>query len=103
MPWCENTECGKKNLKKDEVIFDDTNQKVLCVPCGQKVSSSNQTLTGEIIDKTFFGAHYASDQGLHVEVIHRGARIDFRASNDQILNILNKFGIQGPTRAIHHW
>jgi len=36
MPWCENEECKKTGLKKEEVEFDDENKQVLCKECYEK-------------------------------------------------------------------
>lgn len=33
MAWCMNPECGKKNLRKTQVEFDDEAQQVLCFDC----------------------------------------------------------------------
>lgn len=33
MAWCMNSECGKKNLSKTQVEFDDAIQMVLCFDC----------------------------------------------------------------------
>lgn len=33
MAWCENPRCGKKNLSKDDVEFDEDTRKVLCHGC----------------------------------------------------------------------
>lgn len=88
MPWCENEGCDKHNLKKDEVVFDETNKKVLCVPCGQQASLSDQALVGEVIDKTWFGVGYSSDQGFKAELIHQGAKLSLNVSNDQIQKLI---------------
>lgn len=92
MPWCENVECGKRDLKKDQVVFDDRHQKVLCIPCGQQAAQEDPVVMGEVVEKTFFGLHYTSDQGFHAELVHRGVRLDLRASNEQISQALNSLG-----------
>jgi len=88
MPWCENEGCNKSNLKKSEVIFDEHNKKVLCVPCGQQASLSDQALVGEVIDKTWFGVGYTSDQGLKAELVYQGAKVSLNVSNDQIQKLI---------------
>lgn len=89
MPWCENEECQKRGLKKDEVVFNEKNRKVLCVPCGQAASVLDGELVTELLDKTWFGIGYTSDQGLKAELIHGGARLAFGMSNDQIMKLLS--------------
>ncbi len=88
MPWCENEGCGKRGLKKDEVVFDETHHRVLCVPCGQEASISDQGLVGEVIDKTWFGVGYSSDQGLKAELVYGGAKLALKVDNDQIRRLL---------------
>ena len=88
MPWCENDSCGKRGLKKDEVVFDEKNQKLLCVPCAE--SAQDQSLVGELVDKTWFGVGYTSDQGLKAEVVHGGARLTINVSNEQFSKLLGQ-------------
>lgn len=89
MPWCENEKCNKRDLKKDEVVFDEKHRKVLCIPCGQAALDNNQALVGEIVDKTWFGIGYSSDSGLQAELIHGGAKFSVKVSNDQFKKLLN--------------
>lgn len=96
MPWCENKDCGKKDLKKDEVVFDEKNHRVLCVPCGHKESVSQQpAIVTELVDKKYIGLHYTSDQGLKAEIMYGGAHMIFEASNDQIKKALADAGVPG--------
>lgn len=88
MPWCEN--CAKHGLKKDEVVFDEKRSRVLCVPCGQEASVAGELPKEEVIDKTWFGVAYASDQGLKAEVVHGGAKITLKVDNDQIMRLLGQ-------------
>ena len=85
MPWCNNEQCGKKNLKKEDVVFDETTQRVLCVPCGEQVAE----LRPQVVDKTFFGIHYTSDQGLMAEAVIAGTRLQVTASNDQLRQMMS--------------
>jgi hypothetical protein len=90
MPWCQNDKCGKTNLKKDEVVFDEQNHRILCVPCGQEASVSNQALMGEVIDKTWFGIGYTTDQGLKAEFVYGGAKLAVNVTNDQFMRFLGQ-------------
>lgn len=90
MPWCENNGCGKRNLKKDEVVFDERQQRLLCVPCGQAESTTNGELAGEVVDKTWFGVGYTSDQGLKAELVYGGAKLAVNVSNDQFRKLLGQ-------------
>jgi hypothetical protein len=88
MPWCES--CDRKNLKKEDVVFDDKRSQVLCVPCGQKLTElpGEEVLQGEVFDKLWFGLHYTSDQGIEAEAIYGGARFSVSVSNDQVKRLL---------------
>jgi hypothetical protein len=33
MPWCENKNCGKDNLRKEDIEFDQETHMVLCHGC----------------------------------------------------------------------
>lgn len=90
MPWCENPECGKRDLKKADVVFDDLRQQVLCVPCGQVLAAQGggDALHGEVVEKTWFGIGYSTDQGLKAELVYGGAKLAVKVDNDQIMRFL---------------
>lgn len=87
MPWCENEVCGKQNLKKEEIIFDELHRRILCVPCAQEAVASGENLD-EVNEKTWFGIGYSTDQGLKAELIHGGAKFALKVDNDQIKRML---------------
>lgn len=88
MPWCEA--CEKKNLKKEDVVFDDKRAQVLCIPCGQQLADKpgEEVLHGEVIDKLWYGVSYSSDQGLKAEAVYGGARLAVSVSNDEFRKLL---------------
>ena len=88
MPWCESKDCGKRDLKKEDVVFDDLRQQVLCIPCAQADKTSSDALKAEVIEKTWFGVGYSSDEGLKAELVHGGARVALHVSNDQMMKFL---------------
>ena len=90
MPWCEN--CEKRGLKTNEIAFDEKNHRVLCIPCAETsaVTSNDEALKGEIVDKTWFGVGYTSDHGLKAELIYGGARLTVNVSNDQISRLMGR-------------
>ncbi len=91
MPWCENEGCGKRDLKKTEIVFDDIRKRILCVPCGQATMEAGAAdLHEEVRDKTWFGIGYTTDQGLKAELVHGGAKMSVRVNNDQIMKILGQ-------------
>ena len=54
------------------------------------VSAFFAGLVGEVIDKTWFGVGYSSDEGIRAEVIHGGARFSAKVSNDQMKKLLGQ-------------
>lgn len=88
MPWCQNESCNKRNLKKEEVVFDEKNFKVLCIPCGQAESVKADAVVPGVETKTWFGVGYTSDQGLKAEVITGGLKLSASVSNDQFKSLL---------------
>lgn len=90
MPWCENDGCEKRGLKSSEVVFDEENKRVLCVPCGQQASETNDALKAEVAPKTWFGVGYSSDVGIKAEVVYGGARLSVNVNNDEIMRLFGQ-------------
>jgi hypothetical protein len=88
MPRCQNEECNKRDLKKDEVVFDTKNFKVLCVPCGQAESTKAESAVVGVESKIWYGLKYTSDQGLKAELITGGVKMAVSVSNDQFKSLL---------------
>jgi len=90
MPWCEN--CDKKNIKKEDVVFDERHLRVLCVPCAQEQGDvrKDADLQMEVFDKIWYGVSYTSDQGLKAEAVYGGTRLTINVSNDEFRKILGR-------------
>lgn len=83
MPFCQNEQCKKIGLKRDEVEFDDELQMVLCRPCYQRrhppievevrhqgeniAPPVKEMLTAVADGEAGFGVHFTTDSGLQLE------------------------------------
>ena len=83
MPFCQNDQCKRTGLKREEVEFDDELQLVLCRPCYQRrhppievevrhgdehiAAPVKEMLSMATLGEAGFGLHFTTDKGLQLE------------------------------------
>lgn len=90
MPWCENKMCNKFNLRPNEIVFDERNRRVLCIPCGLEATENGDLQKEDVAEKTWFGIGYYSDQGLKAELIYGGTKLALNVTNEQFMRLLGQ-------------
>jgi len=89
MPFCQNDNCGKKDLKKTQVEIDEETNKVVCLDCYTKKYGVRRTVPVSLArDHVGWGLHLTSDRGLQAEVHVGDVQIQVSASNDELKEIL---------------
>jgi hypothetical protein len=86
MPWCENKECGKTGLKRDEVEFDEENQKVLCKECYEKrqiLVPAEEPGTAASWPVTY-GIQFTNDGGVRAHVKMGLIGLEFKAPPEEL-------------------
>jgi hypothetical protein len=92
MAWCENQNCKKENLRKEDVEFDDYHRKVLChgcyalhhpgwippsevVDCSQEIETASESPIAYEVSLT-------SAEGFKASFSHGGMTVAFHAPKE---------------------
>jgi hypothetical protein len=93
MPFCQDQECGKTNLRKHEVRFDEDQRKVLCRPCWEKHHHPIPVeVVGVVEPKREFdlGVFFTIEDGLQIEARYGGIEGEVRLPIEEIKRIFGK-------------
>ena len=95
MPWCQNPLCGRQNLSKEEVEYDDLRQVLLCLPCFQ-AANPQAAAPADILrmipkngpmfngHPVFYELSVNSTDGLRAQLRYRELAFEVRASPDEL-------------------
>ena len=101
MPWCQNPMCGKQNLKKEDVEFDERRQAILCTPCytqaNPEAGPAAKVLemmpkSGPLVNghEVFYELALNSTEGIRAEIRYRDLSLQFKAAPDEIHSFIKR-------------
>lgn len=97
MAWCENENCRKNGLRKEDIEFDDATRKVLCHGCmtlvhpGWTPPSEYVDLTSDAVprvpapqSKVGFAIQVTNEKGVQAQLSYGGVSIAFQAPMEDL-------------------
>jgi hypothetical protein len=101
MAWCQNPYCGKRNLSKEDVEFDDDSRMVLCTGCyALRHPGWVPPVPGTIapqahapsldMRKVEFEAHFTTDRGFTARLGYGEVAVGFCASMEEIKRLFRR-------------
>ena len=101
MAWCQNPYCGKKNLSKDDVEFDEDTRMVLCAGCYSLrhpgwVPSDPGMVAPQVqapsldMKKVAFEAHFTTERGITARLGYGEVAVGFYVSMEELKRLFSR-------------
>lgn len=90
MPRCEKDGCGKKNLKPEEVVYDENSNLLLCKSCAENSDNIIYLIPHRHQEGLFYDVRITSSEGLKADVRVDGSSFSFEVSNDDFKKLFGR-------------
>jgi hypothetical protein len=86
VPYCQTPGCGKRDLKPEEIVFDDQTQILRCLECSERSRLVYSSTPGN----PAYVVNFSSAEGIFARFNYQGVAITVGASMESIKKLFTR-------------